>query len=1548
MPTDYVDPNQVAAIYASMAAQANAAAATQQNAAIEAAAAARAAQPTINPANFANVPLSQIEGQYGYRAASDVSNYYKANPSPTFQSLNQQYVQQQQNTIGSGPAYRQPTDVPTGANPYDPNSAAGISWEVARTGGVSNPFVAANAKAEGYSNPIAVAKNPVTGGTDYGMSTVPVAVRSSGLPLFLASNGFNTSDTITTYVPYGSYAQTKLLNTKDVIDYNTGEIGIYQPEYSMGKLIGYGLTSSGSRNALQSGMFTFNLPETPYVTNQWDAGTYSLPTGTNMSRLGAEAYGGYVQPLTGQLLTPTSTFSQYPGNQYNFANLVNPQGPNLGKTAAPGVNLPWTISERSPALQYTTAEIIPTGPNTTRPGLQANEGLPGGVWFSGGIAQLKGGQGLPAEPSAFTAASNWFATTPILGSVFNLGASQSASTKQAVSDFTRTTPILSSIWQGGRVSELKGEYESYMTGISGQPVTVETANAGNAKLQAYQTASSDLLGGSNTTKFLTYGIGAALIGAGAAYNEAVTKPISGILGSSAPAQFIASSDNTGLVSAPGALATLLGQGIAGAGTIIGGGLTAVANLPGLEVAGLVMMGGSLYSASQKNPAGLAGSITGQVLIFEGAGKAYEVQPYRVGLQSAEISPAAGTGEATARYTSFGISKLTGADRQIEQIVSVPIGVGGKVTSTVDTVLNSDFLKTDTAARFATNENSFGSSSEAMDHFRTVASGQNDFYHATTSDQVGTLLTQGVMKVSGQDRAGALYFAEPNTILTKYATGEGTPIALKLTATPKITNQYLEMVNDIQTGRTPAFGPGFVKGTSDLPEGFYPGLRAAAGKSFGTHGLEEEYIVSQGTPLYLTSLRSVTSPSGEPWLLAEVSMSRPIIPDVLYGAARGIEALKNTRPYTGIPSVPKEAFDFGTEDATFAPNTPLETSIVKNMAPEGAPIIDLGYGVHEIASGSGMRLQYAVTAIREVVQDKGFPNPEQVTEAILQTEIDYGVKMYGSSGQKGAGIEQGIVTLNRSLNDIDVFVPKESGQPQTLSISDKVSGKIDNTISSVKGLFVKTPVEPAEEQMGPSFANDVTYAINKAAGQRVVEVDAEGTVTLTNGSGKLFDIHNENPSMEELLKQGSNPNKPESPYYGLGMKIEKYVRTEEGIDVMSYSEQVGRKLSGVSEFTVEPRTVVGKTYEGGPEAFSVTGRIAPRFEGRMKDIADFYMGEKGNIVLMGRSTNPITRISAARADALLEQWLDQWGTEPAANVRGNYLDAVRSGTDRYAIDLYGINKGRNGPEISSPFFGASINGMSASPSMPSPSGSAGITGSPAASGGIASIRSERSIADISPSDISAPSRSVSESSMVSPIISPIATSPYTSVSPGYSPSIKTSPSSPSPPPRDDYYPSQSISPGESRSPSQITSISPSPALSIYGKSPYGSSGYGSVGSGGGSGGGGSGGGGTTSITSNSIPSWERSHRRTKPARFLELFSFEEGTTSPVPTRFGLGGVNAKALAHNPKAAFIPGTRGFAGMLLRNEDTAPNGVLDILNKGPQRSKKPSRTTIGNDHL
>jgi hypothetical protein len=778
--------------------------------------------------------------------------------------------------------------------------------------------------------------------------------------------------------------------------------------------------------------------------------------------------------------------------------------------------------------------------------------------------------------------------------------------------------------QQGKISALQGQ--------------IDTAES------HYQKSTLPLTGGVDQTKLVTYGVGSAIGDVGKWYNENIETPLNkGVSGWGIPGQII-----SGLAETP-EMVTQLGQSALVGGETI---LRNPAAFAGLATAGLAMQAGGMYQSATTNPAKFAGSLAGQYLLFKGGEKLYEAQPYRVGLQRAEIISSKGTEPPTAKFTSFATSKLSGAEKQIEQISTPIIGVGGKTVAPTDVILGSNLLKGGSEdILFTTKMNIFADASQAAQRYINVAKGgTSEFYHVTPENAfTNRLLTKGSVVVGEGGKEGALFFGDPGTILKQYAGETGANIALRLRTTPEITPEFASAVSKIKSSG--AYGRNFADVAATLPPGkLYPGLRAAAGKPWKGLGLEEEYVVAPKTTLYLKGAENIVSPTGERWAILDVSTKPQLLPNLKYGAVKAVSTLKNIRPYVGTPKPTAEMLKFKTEGSTYAMESPLEVAIGKKyIAPEESAKIDLAYKTHEITSGSGAKYEQASTAIGEVVKARKFPNPAEVTEAILQTSLDYGAKLYGSAGQKAVGIEKGVTTLLRSPNDIDVMIPGEAGQPGKLSLMEGLKRKV---IPSK---------ETSLTTMGDSYAQDVTNAINKAAGKKVVHVK-DGTVEMSDGSGKLFDIHNENPTINELLKQEVSPFRSPSGYFGLGMKPQKYVSTVEGLEVMPYAEQVGRKASGAMEVTAEPRTVASKEYEGGPKIFSVTGKIAPRFEGRMKDIGDYYIGEKGNIELMSRSSNPLTRAKAAKADKYLEQWLDLWGEDASTKIRQNYAGG------KFEIDL----------------------------------------------------------------------------------------------------------------------------------------------------------------------------------------------------------------------------------------------------------------------------------------
>ena len=335
------------------------------------------------------------------------------------------------------------TDPSYSYNPvyYNQNSAAGIAAMQASRGGAVNPYLAATAISEGYSGPITL---PTMGNQiDYGRSVVAPPLAAS---LF-------QSPVMDVYVPYGSYAQTRIENAKVLMDFNTGELGIYQQPYGRST---FNLVGGGSRGSLQSGMFTFGQPETPYVIPQEKAGQVTLPAGTGLSRLGAEAYGGFVLPLDNRTVQSTNAQLSTYSNPYNLANYVNPQGVNTGKVAAPGAAIPWEVGNNTPSARYMDAGGIVGIYNPSSSPFAASAAeqlvLPAPFKSTAGVAP-------PKEPTFFEDVGNFFKNAPILGAVYSAGASVDQGTKDRVASIVSTTPVLESVYRGGNVFELKSDYE---------------------------------------------------------------------------------------------------------------------------------------------------------------------------------------------------------------------------------------------------------------------------------------------------------------------------------------------------------------------------------------------------------------------------------------------------------------------------------------------------------------------------------------------------------------------------------------------------------------------------------------------------------------------------------------------------------------------------------------------------------------------------------------------------------------------------------------------------------------------------------------------------------------------------------------------------------------------------------------------------------------------------------------------------------------------------------------------------------------------------------
>ena len=296
----------------------------------------------VSVSSLGNVPLSQIADRYGTAMADKVQQHYADNPTSEAMAYKQEY------TMRHGG--------PDTVSAYNDNSAAGIAAMVAATGGVQNPYLAQKAVSEGYYI------EPSSISTSSGRSVVVTPIAD----ILPGAIGSSIGDVATVFTPYGEYAQTAVENAKIVVGETTGEIGIYQLLYdpNTGNVRNImNLVGGGGRAAAQSGMFSYDVPLTPVVYTQESGGTKFdvsanvseavkvITSPESYSRLGAEAYGGFVQMLDSRTLTPESKVSTYE-SPYNIANFVEPLGVNVPKSQAPGINLPWGISVASPLVQY--------------------------------------------------------------------------------------------------------------------------------------------------------------------------------------------------------------------------------------------------------------------------------------------------------------------------------------------------------------------------------------------------------------------------------------------------------------------------------------------------------------------------------------------------------------------------------------------------------------------------------------------------------------------------------------------------------------------------------------------------------------------------------------------------------------------------------------------------------------------------------------------------------------------------------------------------------------------------------------------------------------------------------------------------------------------------------------------------------------------------------------------------------------------------------------------------------------------------------------------
>jgi hypothetical protein len=439
---------------------------------------------------MANLTLSEIASRYGSGTADRVQDYYQAHPSARAQAITSEY------NARHGVV----------ENPFNPDTAAGIAWEVQRvTGGggmLTTSLITESQSSVDRFGEKKSSYNPYGALGISGISTVPTRDLSSGMLSGSKLVAALPDQTTTINTPWGEFVQTPVANAKGLMDYQTGELGVYVKPYGHSQ---YMLTAGGGRAALQSGMFTFGEAETPYVVKPEDVGSYVMPSGKGMSRLGAEAYAGFVQPLDGRTLTTEDAISRY-GNWNNLANYV--QQIPAGKAEVKGADIPWSVSPSTPALSYMNDKGVIPGSAVSVAGsdrLVGSKVVASTPSYGSEVGVLPAQTPSVKQPTYFEEVGNWIKTAPILGAIYSAGQSVPSETKEQVRSFVQTAPIAESIYKGGRIFELKTDTDkavaekvkgieplvsSYESGVSAYSVELGEYNksktAYDTQLSAYE------------------------------------------------------------------------------------------------------------------------------------------------------------------------------------------------------------------------------------------------------------------------------------------------------------------------------------------------------------------------------------------------------------------------------------------------------------------------------------------------------------------------------------------------------------------------------------------------------------------------------------------------------------------------------------------------------------------------------------------------------------------------------------------------------------------------------------------------------------------------------------------------------------------------------------------------------------------------------------------------------------------------------------------------------------------------------------------------------
>ncbi|MGK7295450.1 MAG: hypothetical protein ACNS61_06410, partial [Candidatus Wenzhouxiangella sp. M2_3B_020] len=480
----------------------------------------------------------------------------------------------------------------------------------------------------------------------------------------------------------------------------------------------------------------------------------------------------------------------------------------------------------------------------------------------------------------------------------------------------------------------------------------------------------------------------------------------------------------------------------------------------------------------------------------------------------------------------------------------------------------------------------------------VEQGLFDIGHAVKSGSP----TAGMGPTIGGDSLGSY----PGDILGGFVefggAGVGAALEFPVTATTDLTEPGL----GTRTDQTPT-----------EQAGGFGNLLATGGGRFAESAVKHpgETAVIIAGPALFSGLRGVEVGRAN---IGKTTPYRPTAELFNVGESQGVSVglkryagkIEETRPIVsaGRGVAGRSPFELGT------PDVPLETTFANGRVPSELSALETNILARSLRNAGSEAEATRLTALRDTItQTQQSPlQPEEITPAIGKVLEEHGItaeaapavtdllkseeaKIIGSITQPVSAEQVGEPGLNRIPRDLDVH-------------------------------------DVASKEL---FSQRATETINRIAGEKVVRLE-EGTPTSIKSGEKLFDIK------EAGAESGGESGGSSGVEFGI--RHEPDVFTKEGVRTTTLSHQTTRKgIGSIERITPEPRTMGG---------FDV-GRIGPEHAGRIKDIPDFYIGEKANIKalrLLGKES------AASKAETSLDQFTESFGSDMSNYVTREYAAA----------------------------------------------------------------------------------------------------------------------------------------------------------------------------------------------------------------------------------------------------------------------------------------------------